>query len=512
MLVAENDESGEHRLMTAFLSDDFLLNSETARQLYHEFAETAPIVDYHTHLSAADIADDRRFNNLYEAWLEGDHYKWRAMRAWGQSERLCTGDAIPYEKFIAWSRTLQDTQRNPLYHWSHLELRRVFGITELLNVKSAPEIWKRANAQLQDGLTVRAILKKFGVQAVLTTDDPVDDLRAHQVLGEVNPDDPVCHARPKYEVAVLPTFRPDRVLRIHEPDVFLPWLKKLEQASDTEIRNLATLLDALRKRHRFFFERGCRASDHGLEQCPARPCSEATAAAILAKALDRHPITSDEREQYATFVMLYLGRLNVEARMTMQLHLGARRNVSSAALQALGPDTGFDAIGDYPQGATLAKFLDLLQHEKALPHTVLYNSNPADNHMFATLAGSFHSTPWREEVGDRPALQWGPPWWFLDQKQGIIEQLNTLSSLGLLSRFIGMTTDSRSFLSFPRHEYFRRILCDLVGGDVERGELPNDVEMLGKLVRGVCFDNAAGFFVVPQVFWTSLLVRPAGGV
>lgn len=511
-MVAEIAESGEHIRMTPFLGDDFLLQSETARRLYHDHAEAQPIVDYHTHLSAADIANDRRFDNLAEIWLEGDHYKWRAMRAFGQRERLCTGDAIPYEKFIAWSRTVQDTQRNPLYLWTHLELRRAFGITELLNVTSAPLIWKRANEILQGGLTVRAILKKFGVQAVFTTDDPVDDLSAHKLLGEVDPDVPACHAWPKYEVAVLPTFRPDRALRIHEPEVFLPWLKRLEEASNTEIRNLSTLMDALRKRHRAFYELGCRASDHGLEQCPARPCSEATAAAIFAKALDRQPITADEREQFATFVMLFLARLNLQARMTMQLHLGARRNVSTAALRALGPDTGFDAIGDYPQGAALTKFLDLLQRESALPHMVLYNSNPADNHVFATLAGSFHSTSWREDAGDRPAVQWGPPWWFLDQKQGIREQLNTLSSMGLLSRFIGMTTDSRSFLSFPRHEYFRRILCDLVGGDVERGELPNDMGMLDKLVEGVCGRNAAGFFVVPQRLRNLRRERPQCGV
>lgn len=490
-------KSVDHDAMTDFLGDDLLLTNETARRLYREYAEPQPILDYHTHLSAADIAADRRFDNLYEIWLEGDHYKWRAMRAAGQSERLCTGDGTPYEKFMAWSATVPATLRNPLYHWTHLELRRAFGITELLNVTSAPAIWQRANGILQNGLTVRAILKKFGVKAVCTTDDPVDDLSAHKVLGELVPGVPVCHAQRKYDVEVRPTFRPDRVLGIHQPDAFLPWLKKLEQASDTEIRSLVTLLDALRKRHRYFAEMGCRASDHGLERCPARPCTEDTAAKVFSKALERRPISAEECEQFATFVMLFLGRLNVEARMTMQLHLGALRNASSVADYNLGPDKGFDAIGDFPQGVALASFLDLLQREKALPQMVLYNSNPADNHVFATLTGSFHPTPWREDSGvPLTALQWGPPWWFLDQKQGIIDQINTLSSLGLLSRFIGMTTDSRSFLSFPRHEYFRRILCDLIGGDVERGELPNDTEMLGALVKGVCFGNAAGFFFI----------------
>jgi len=487
--------------MQEFLGEDFLLSSDTARQLYHEHAQPQSIFDYHTHLSAADIAADRQFSNLYELWLQGDHYKWRAMRAFGgqNPESVCTGDSLPYEKFLAWSRTVPHTLRNPLYHWTHLELLRTFGIHELLNVQTAPEIWKRANAVLQEGLGVRGILKKFNVRVVFTTDDPADDLAAHRKLAEVDPDLPFGDTRRRYEVDIRPTFRPDRALTIRQPAVFLPWLKKLEEASNTEIRSLANLLDALSNRHRAFFELGCRASDHGLEQCPARPCTEDTAARIFDKALDQQPVSAEEAEQYATFVMLFVARLNIAARWTMQLHLGALRNASSKAFSELGPDTGFDAIGDFPQGIALAKFLDLLQREKALPQTVLYNSNPADNHVFATLAGSFHATPQGKGASKSPmALQWGPPWWFLDQKQGIIEQLNTLSSVGLLSKFIGMTTDSRSFLSFPRHEYFRRILCDLVGREVERGELPNDVAMLGRLVEDVCFHNAAEYFGMPR--------------
>jgi len=483
--------------MTAFLSDDFLLTTETARRLYHEHAEALPIFDYHTHLSAADIAVDRRFNNLYEIWLEGDHYKWRAMRAYGAQmpERYCTGEALAYEKFIAWSRTVPHTLRNPLYHWTHLELQRAFGINELLNVKSAPEIWNRANAILQDGLTARAILSKFNVTAVFTTDDPTDDLAAHEILAEIEPDEMPCHPHRKFGIAVLPTFRPDKALAIDQPAVFLPWLKKLEAASNTEVRNLASLLDALRKRHRYFSDHGCRASDHGLERCPAKPCTEEEATRIFAKVLDNEAIDADEQERYATFLMLFFANLNVDMRWVMQLHLGALRNASTVAAKALGPDTGFDAIGAYPQGLRLATFLDLLQRENALPKTVLYNSNPADNHVFATLAGSFHSCRRRIST-DEPsqALRWGPPWWFLDQKQGIIDHLNCLSSMGLLSRFIGMTTDSRSFLSFPRHEYFRRIFCDLVGADVERGEIPDDESLLAPLIGDVCFRNAARYF------------------
>ena len=487
--------------MQEFLGEDFLLSTETARQLYHEHAESHPIFDYHTHLSAVDIAADRQFNNLYELWLAGDHYKWRAMRTSGgqMSEFFGTGDSLPYEKFFAWSRTVPYTVRNPLYHWTHLELRRTFGINELLSAQTAPEIWKRANAVLQDGFGVRAILKKFRVRAVFTTDDPADDLGAHCVLAAVGPGTPVRHAHRRYDVHICPTFRPDRALAIRQPAVFLPWLKKLEEASDTEICNLATLLDALGMRHRAFAELGCRASDHGLEQCPARPCTENSAARIFDKALNQQPITAEEAEQYATFVMLFLARLNVAAHWTMQLHLGALRNASSKAFTKWGPDTGFDTVGDFAQGIALAKFLDLLQREQALPQTVLYNSNPADNHVFATLAGSFHATPRKGEQNQSPvALQWGPPWWFLDQKQGIVEQLNVLSSVGLLSKFIGMTTDSRSFLSFPRHEYFRRILCDLIGGDVERGEIPNDLGLLGGVVERVCFSNAADYFGLTQ--------------
>ena len=377
-----------------FLSEDFLLTSETARRLYREHAETQPIFDYHTHLSAADIASDRRFNNLAEIWLEGDHYKWRAMRTYGSQmpERYCTGDALPYEKFIAWSRTVPNTLRNPLYHWTHLELQRYFGITELLNVTSAPAIWKRANALLQEELSVSAILRKFRVNTLCTTDDPVDDLSGHRCILEANTVQSPFGFGPRKSsdgIEVRPTFRPDRALGIDDAANFLPWLERLRGASSTDIRNLTTLLDALRRRHDYFAGLGCRASDHGLVRCYAKPCTEHAAAEIFDKVLEGKAVSPEEHESYGTFLMLFFGHLDAEKGWVKQLHLGARRNVSSLALSTLGPDTGFDAVGDYTQGAALTTYLDLLQRENALPRMVLYNSNPADNHVFATVAGSF---------------------------------------------------------------------------------------------------------------------------
>jgi len=467
--------------MSTFLSNDLLLNSETARQLYHEHAQPQPIFDYHTHLSAADIASDRRFNNLYEIWLEGDHYKWRAMRANGVPERFCTGDAPAYEKYLAWANTVPKTLRNPLYHWTHLELRRYFGIDDLLDDRTAPRIWETANQALADGLTTQAILKKFRVNAVCTTDDPTDDLRHHRALAEAN-----------LPFQVLPTFRPDHALRIHQPGTFLPWLEKLSAAANTDIRNLASFLHGLSKRHEYFHWHGCRLSDHGLEHCQASPCSETIAARIFAKGLDQHPISAEERESYQSFLMLYFAHLDAEKGWTKQLHLGARRNVNTSALHAVGPDTGFDTIGDYPHGAALSAYLDVLEMENALPQMVLYNSNPSDTAVFASIAGSFQS-------GGVPGkIQYGPAWWFLDQKDGISAQINALSNYGLLSHFVGMTTDSRSFLSLTRHEYFRRILCDIVGHDATNGEIPMEPALLAGMVEDVCFRNANRYFRLPS--------------
>jgi len=465
--------------MTDFLTEDFLLSNDAARRLYHQFAAAQPILDYHCHLSPRDIAENRRFANLFEIWLEGDHYKWRAMRANGIPEKFITGDATPYEKFLAWARTVPYTLRNPLYHWTHLELQRYFGIHELLDETSAPSIWERANAALAQGLTAQAILQKFNVEVVCTTDDPTDDLRHHRAI-----------AKSPLHTQVFPAFRPDKALAIGDAE-FLTWIEKLSQVANVDVRDLSGLLRALHNRHDFFHSLGCRLSDHGLNHCYATPCSEREAAAIFAKAREGQSITLDERTHFASFMMRFFGRLDAEKGWTKQLHLGALRNVNTAARLKLGADAGYDTIGDFPQAAGLAAYLDLLAQENALPQMILYNVNPADTFQFATLIGCFQD-------GEKPGkIQYGSAWWFLDQKQGITAQLDALSNAGLLSRFIGMVTDSRSFMSYPRHEYFRRVLCDLIGQDVVRGELPNDDALLGRLIQDICYRNAKQYLQLP---------------
>lgn len=467
--------------MTPFITEDFLLSNEVARRLYHEFAAPQPILDYHCHLSPKDIAENRRFANLFEIWLEGDHYKWRAMRANGVPEKYITGDATPYEKFTAWARTVPYTLRNPLYHWTHLELQRYFGITELLDEKSAPAIWEQANALLAGELTTQGILQKFRVDIVCTTDDPTDDLRHHQAM-----------AKSKLETRVFPCFRPDKALAVGDGE-FLPWIDRLSKASDVDVRDLQSFLQALRKRHDDFHSVGCRLSDHGLKHCYADPCTEQVATEIFARARLGEAIGEEEQIQFASFLMLFFGQLDAEKGWTKQLHLGALRNVNTAARRRLGADTGYDTVGDFPQAEQLAAYLDLLAREGALPQMIVYNVNPADTFLFATLIGCFQD-------GERPGkIQYGSAWWFLDQKQGITAQIDALSNVGLLSRFVGMVTDSRSFMSYPRHEYFRRVLCDMVGQDVERGELPEDDGLLGRLIQDVCYDNAKKYLQLPVV-------------
>jgi glucuronate isomerase len=457
-----------------FIHDDFLLSTETSRRLYRDYAADEPILDYHSHLPAADIAEDRRFQNLYEIWLEGDHYKWRAMRANGVAERYCTGDASPYEKFLAWARTVPFALRNPLYHWTHLELKRYFGIGELLDETNAKHIWNRANdCLLSDGLTARGILKKFQVRALCTSDDPCDDLAHHRAITAAGVD---CR--------VYPTFRPDNALLVHRPEEFNGWVNHLGRASNRQISSLTDFLDALKQRHDSFHEVGARLSDHGLPHCHATPCGDSEAARIFANARAGQAANPDEHEGFASLLMLFFGRLDAERGWTKQMHLGPLRAVNTRALHEVGPHTGFDTIGDEKQAARLCAYLDLLDREHALPRTILYNVNPADNYSFAAAAGNFHDG----SVAGK--IQFGSAWWFLDQKDGIEAQLNALSNTGLLARFIGMVTDSRSFMSFPRHEYFRRVLCGLLGRDVETGNLPNDEKLLGTLVRNVCFENA----------------------
>jgi glucuronate isomerase len=464
----------------AFLDQRFLLDNDAAIALYETYAENQPIFDYHCHLSPRQIAENRQFANLFEIWLEGDHYKWRAMRANGESERYCTGDASAYDKFLAWARTVPYTLRNPLYHWTHLELQRYFGITELLDANSAPRIWDHANGILEDGLNVHAILRKFNVHTVGTTDDPADSLAYHQQI-----------AASSLATRVLPTFRPDQALRVDAPLAFNDWVDRLSAASNTEIRSFATFLDGIEQRLEDFHGVGCRLSDHGLDLCYADRCTEYQAAKIFDRAQIGEAANAEEHRKFASYIMQFLGRLYAKHEWTMQLHLGALRNVNSRAKAIHGPDTGFDTMGGIAQLHALAKFLDALESEASLPKTIVYNSNPIENYAFATITGSFSAE------GIQGKMQFGSGWWFLDQKEGIELQLNALSNVGLLSRFVGMVTDSRSFMSYPRHEYFRRVLCNLLGNEMEKGLLPNDEALVGRMVSDICFANANRYFALP---------------
>lgn len=456
-----------------FIHEDFLLGTKTARRLYREYAEHQPILDYHCHLPPQDVAANRRFD-LFEIWLEGDHYKWRAMRANGIAERYCTGDASHYDKFLAWAATVPRTLRNPLYHWTHLELLRYFGIDELLDEKTAPGIWKRANELLaSDDLSAHGILRKFDVRALCTTDDPTDDLKTHESI-----------AKSSLQTRVYPTFRPDKALEAHTPATFNAWVEKLAAASNTHIASFRNFLDALRQRHDAFHRVGCRLSDHGLNHCYANFCDEPTASKIFDKARAGRSIAPEEHEQFASYLMLFFGRLDAEKGWTKQLHLGALRNADSRALKNIGANTGFDSIGQWPQAHSLAAYLDRLNQENALPKIILYNNNPVDNYAFATMVGNFQD-------GAIPGkLQFGSGWWYLDQKEAMEWQLNALSNTGLLSRFVGMITDSRSFMSYPRHEYFRRVLCNLIGREMESGELPDREDLIGPMIEDICFNNA----------------------
>jgi len=464
-----------------FIHEDFLLSTKAAGKLYHKYAEPEPIFDYHCHISPRDIAANRQFKNLFEIWLEGDHYKWRAMRTNGVAERFCTGNADPFDKFKAWAATVPHTLRNPLYHWTHLELRRYFGITELLDEKTADKIWTKANAKLATAeLTTQGILKKFKVKVVCTTDDPADNLEHHRAF-----------AAQGHPTKMLPAFRPDKALTVNQPASFNKWVEQLAAASNVDINGFGAFITALKKRHDFFHSQGCRLSDHGLNHCFADFCSEKTAAEIFAKAQRGEMVSPLEHGQFASYLMLFFGKLNAARGWTQQLHLGALRSANTRLLKQLGPDTGFDSIGDWPQSSALASYLDRLDQENSLPKTIIYNLNPADNYAFATLIGNFQD-------GTIPGkIQYGSGWWFLDQKEAMEWQMNALSNLGLLSRFIGMITDSRSFMSYPRHEYFRRALCNLIGRDVESGLIPNDEKLVGPMIRNICYANAANYMNFP---------------
>jgi len=455
-----------------FLHDDFLLETDVARDLYHRCVADLPIIDYHCHLPVQQIASNHQFRSITGIWLDGDHYKWRAMRANGIDERYCTGDASDWEKFEAWARTVPATLRNPLYHWTHLELKKPFGITELLDARSARSIYERCNEQLrQPEFTTLGLLRQFNVAVVATTDDPADTLEHHHALAR----------RPDPDTRVVPTWRPDAALAVEDVSAWNAWVDRLEAAAGASISNFEEFMDALDRRHAEFHEAGCRASDHGLEQMYASP---ADPAAMFARLRARKSITAEEAIGFKS-ALLHLFALMDHARgWVQQYHLGALRNTNSRMRRKLGADSGLDSIGDFEQARPLARFLDRLDATNHLAKTILYNNNPRDNEVFATMIGNFQdgSTPGK--------MQYGAAWWFLDQKDGMEAQLRALSNMGLFSRFVGMVTDSRSFLSYSRHEYFRRLVCNLLGNDVRDGLLPDDRELLAHVAQDVSFFNA----------------------
>lgn len=464
--------------MKQFLNEDFLLQTSTASKLYHEFAKDMPIIDYHNHLPPDQIANNKNFENLTQIWLYGDHYKWRAMRSNGVNESYCTGDKSDFEKFEKWAETVPYTLRNPLYHWTHLELQRYFDVHETLSPKNAKKIYEECSAKLQTpDFAVRSLLSKMKVEVACTTDDPSDSLEYHQAIikdGTVS-------------TKVLPTFRPDKYILIDNPN-FADYVQKLGAVANIEINSYAELLKALRSRADFFASLGGRLADHGLEQIYAISFTEESANSVFKKVIAKQSITSQEALTYKSAILHALGVMYHELNWTQQFHLGALRNNNSRALRTLGPDTGWDSIGDWSQAQSLSKFLGRLDENDQLAKTIIYNLNPRDNDLMATMIGNFNDGSMAGKI------QFGSGWWFLDQKSGMESQLNSLSNMGLLSRFIGMLTDSRSFLSFPRHEYFRRILCNLLGNEIENGELPNDIEWIGQMVQNICYNNAKEYF------------------
>lgn len=466
--------------MQSFLSDDFLLQTETARRLYHGYAKNQPIFDYHCHLPVEEIASNKNFLNLTRIWLNGDHYKWRAMRANGIDEALITGSASDHDKFRAWAETVPKTLRNPLYHWTHLELKHPFGIQGvLLNEDTADTIYSQCNELLgQPEFSTCGLMKRMNVKVVCTTDDPVDNLEHHQKIGAGD----FCSTR------VVPAFRPDKAMAVEMPESYNNYLELLEQAADTDIVFYQDLLTALQKRHDFFHENGCRISDHGLEQPYCEEFTDREIEEIFATVRSGKNIEISNVYQFKTALMLDLARMDSKKGWTQQFHFGALRNTNDGAMKKLGPDTGYDSIGDFEIGRPLSRFFNILSTEGNLAKTILYNVNPRDNELLAAMTGNYQD-------GSIPGkMQFGSAWWFNDQKDGMERQINSLSNMGLLSRFVGMLTDSRSFLSYPRHDYFRRILCNLFGTDVERGELPNELELIGNTVADICYNNAVDYF------------------
>ncbi|MEE2771965.1 MAG: glucuronate isomerase [Bacteroidota bacterium] len=461
----------------SFINDNFLLENSYAEALYHDYAAKQPIIDYHNHLPPKEIAEDRTFENISRVWLNGDHYKWRAMRTLGVDEKYITGNASDQEKFEAWARTVPATLRNPLYHWTHLELKRYFGVDELLNESNGTEIYQEVNRQLQESEnSCRGLLKQMNVVKLCTTEDPTDQLPYHQQLHNSD-----C------EIKVSTAFRPDKAVLI-DSENYTAYLDELGEAAGLEIGNYDQLKEALKKRIDYFHKMGCRLCDHGLNSMSFETFSDQEIEQIFSKKRNGENLSALEVEKFKTAILLFLCETYHEKGWVQQFHLGALRNNNKRMLSRLGPDTGWDSIGDFSQTQSLSNFLNELDGKDKLAKTIIYNLNPADNAAFATMIGNFN------DGSVKGKIQFGSGWWFLDQKDGIIEQLNALSNMGLVSCFIGMLTDSRSFLSFPRHEYFRRVLCNLFGQEMQRGELPDDMELVGKTIADISYHNAENYF------------------
>lgn len=464
--------------MKKFLDEDFLLTTEAAKKLYHEYAEDMPIIDYHCHINPQEICEDRKFDNITQVWLGGDHYKWRQMRSNGVDEKYITGDASDREKFQKWAETLELLIGNPLYHWSHLELKRYFGYEGHLSGETAEEVWNLCNEKLaQDDMTVRNIIKKSNVKLICTTDDPVDSLEYHKKLAE---DD-------SFDVKVLPAWRPDKAMNLEKPE-YLDYVKKLSEVSGIEVNSFASLIEALKKRMDFFASVGCSVSDHALEYVMYAPAADEEIEAIYAKRLAGGQITKEEELKFKTAFMLSVGKEYDRRNWVMQLHYGCKRDNNALRYKQLGPDTGYDCINNYAPSSEMADFLNALAGADELPKTILYSLNPNDNASIGTILGCFQND---KTIG---RIQQGSAWWFNDHKTGMTEQMISLANLGILSNFIGMLTDSRSFLSYTRHEYFRRIMCELIGGWVENGEYPDDYKVLEKIVKGISYNNTVRYF------------------